>query len=72
MVLAVDHTPSYSIAYPDAVEMRFDPVNLAGTYEGGDSINETPTFSGSGVNGVWFGVAAAPFHESFKRPQWSS
>lgn len=71
VLLSIDHTPSYSIGYPDATSMQFDPVSLGGTYYGGEII-DVETIRGSGINGVWFGVAGSPFHEMFDRPQWSS
>jgi hypothetical protein len=58
-----------ALAYPDAIEMIYEPVTGSGTYAFDDPLGTKPIHRGLGVNGVWFGAAFAPFSEAFKRRQ---
>jgi len=58
------------ISYPErdgvsgAREMIYEPTTGQGSYASGQPITSTPIVSG-GLQGAWFGVAAAPLSESY-------
>lgn len=61
--LALEHTPSASLVFEDGWSMGYDPATDAATYAGGSPLGEDVEHRGSGLDGVWFGVAGAPFAE---------
>lgn len=63
--LAVPVTPSWSMSWSQARKMAYDPVANTGSYANGDVINDPPKLTASGSEGIWLGVAVAPFSESY-------
>jgi len=59
-------TPGYSLRYPEATEMVYDPVSGGGTYDNGPPLANPPEWRGSGLQGVWIGIGAKPFSASYE------
>lgn len=55
------------ISYPAAREMLFEPTTGEGSYVNGPQIAEPPELRAGGLQGVWIGLAAAPFREDYAR-----
>jgi hypothetical protein len=55
------------ISFPAAREMLFEPTTGDGSYVNGPRIADPAQIASSGLQGVWFGVAAAPFREDYAR-----
>ena len=53
--------------FPEATQMVFEPGSGTGSYAAGDPLTETPSFKGSGLQGLVLGVAVAPFAERYKK-----
>lgn len=54
------------ISFPAARDMLFEPTLGVGSYQGGQPIEAEDVVSG-GLQGVWLGVALAPFREDYER-----
>jgi hypothetical protein len=54
-----------NVTYPSANAMIYDPSAQAGTMIGTDPLDPTPTVTGSGFEGAWFGIRGTPFSEAF-------
>jgi hypothetical protein len=67
VVLDVAHTPFVKYSFPGANSMIYEPVTGGGTYLFGTPDKEPPSVQGTGLNGVWLGLAAAPFSEQYNR-----
>lgn len=70
--LELIYTPAVRFAYPDARTMRVEPLTGAGSYLAGAVAPDTPAVRGSGIEGLWFNVAAAPFSERYAQQQRAS
>ncbi len=62
-----DATVASRLGFVDPLLMTYDPLTGAGTYIGGPALDPAPEWTGAGLDGVWFGAAAAPFGERFGR-----
>lgn len=62
-VLGFDAVAAWSMDFPDARPMLFEPVSGAGTYLIDDGVAPY-TVSGGGFSGLWIGAAAAPWSET--------
>ncbi len=62
--LHLETVPSLIIDYPDSVPMIFEPLSGAGSYPTTETAPAPYRVEGSGVSGLWLGVAAAPWSES--------
>jgi hypothetical protein len=58
-------TASETLAWKDVYAMTYDPVSSSGTYTSANALAEPPKLEASGLAGVWFGAAFAPFSESY-------
>src|SRR5687768_2412538 len=67
--VAIPVTAAWSLSWTEPSSMQYDPVTGSGTYVGGAVIDEPPSLSGGGVQGVWIGAAIAPFSESYALSQ---
>lgn len=56
--------PSDANGVPAAREMLYEPSTGIGSYANGQPF-AAPTYTSGGLQGAWFGVAAAPLHESY-------
>ena len=63
--LAFPVTARVNYGFWDSLEMNYDPVSGLGSATSGDSIEDYPETTGSGLNGVWIGLAFAPFSENY-------
>lgn len=63
--LQVPYTPSWSLKWLEARKMAYDPVQNTGSYATGETINDPPKLTASGTDGVWIGLAFAPFSASY-------
>lgn len=59
--------PTGTDGVPAARQMLYEPVSGQGTYVKGQPLEVAPDLSGSGLQGVWIGVAGAPFREDYHR-----
>ena len=71
--LALDQTPWQRLAYAETHAMVYDPVGDTGTLQGGslkggDLLDPQPERIGGGLEGLWIGVAGAPFVERTGAP----
>lgn len=65
--IGIPGTVQYQIRYPEATEMLYDPVDGSGSYINGDPLESPPVITGSGIPGVWFGLAASPMRVSYEK-----
>ncbi|MBN2799557.1 MAG: hypothetical protein JXX28_10455 [Deltaproteobacteria bacterium] len=64
LLLQFPTTPYWHQSWSAAQEMRYDPAVEGGTYLGGDVLSDPPSLTASGSEGMWLGVAGAPFSEA--------
>lgn len=64
VTLALPTTLSWSQRWTDAHEVRYDPASEQGTFLGGADLAEMEPMRASGGDGLWIGLAGAPFSES--------
>ena len=57
-------TPSLRYRYPESRTMIIEPLTGSGSYLSGEGVGER-TVRASGLDGIWLGVAAAPFSEAY-------
>lgn len=65
--LGLPITASQQISYPLARQMLYDPISGEGSYSNGPRIENPNEIVGTGLQGVWIGLAAAPFREDYQR-----
>lgn len=70
--LDVEITPSHKLTYTDARTMLVDPLDGSGSYLAGETLAEPSVVKASGLSGLWFGVALAPFSEDYEKVQNAS
>ncbi len=63
----VDGLAWRGIRYPSAREMLLDPAGNKGTSLPGEPLEAPPEPTGSGLEGLWFGVAFQPYAERYAR-----
>ncbi len=56
-----------AITYPSARTMLYEPVSGEGRFENGEEITTPQELNPAGLQGVWIGLAAAPFREDASR-----
>ena len=59
-------TAAQRIAYPEARQMLYEPTTGSGSFENGPTL-ETDGVRSGGFQGLWVGVALAPFREDYDR-----
>jgi len=65
----VDTTLTTAVAFTDPHEMLYDPVTETGTYQGSETLpgsEDSYRRRGGGLDGLWIGVGAGPFSESWR------
>lgn len=67
VTLGLDHLASRSLTFDEAREMWEDPGSGKPTYIGGNDLTDPPSYSASGLEGLWFGMAFQPFAERFRK-----
>ena len=53
------------LSYTDSHQMLFDPVANRGSMLDTGLLDDPPSYEGSGLEGIWFGVRGTPFNERF-------
>jgi hypothetical protein len=69
LTLDLQTTPSYVFRYPESRTMVVEPLTGSGSYLSGEPVADTPELRAGGVDGLWIGVAAAPFSERYGAAQ---
>ena len=67
--IALPVTASWSRTWVAPWKMTYDPATETGTYTQGVELPSIPELKGSGLQGIWFGVALAPFSEKYSLGQ---
>lgn len=70
--LEIAITPSMRLSYPDARTMIVEPLDGSGSYLSGDTVADSPAVKASGLQGLWLGVALAPFSQRYLKNQGST
>ncbi|MEQ1564011.1 MAG: hypothetical protein ABMA64_00110 [Myxococcota bacterium] len=63
VTLGLETTPSYVFTFPESRAMVVEPLTGSGSYLTGAPVDAAPSVRAGGVEGVWIGVAGAPFAE---------
>jgi hypothetical protein len=72
LTLDLEITPSYTQSFTDSAPMLVDPLDGSGSYLAGEPLADPTVIKASGLSGMWFGVALAPFSEDYERVQNAS
>ncbi|MFT7521920.1 MAG: hypothetical protein ACI9MC_004072 [Kiritimatiellia bacterium] len=67
LVIRADQVPHYSVGFPTSRTMGQDPVTQEGSSQAGAAVDELVQTKGSGMEGVWFGLAFAPYANRYDK-----